>query len=186
VNSAGDAANVVAAAHYPPVGQRGLAVSTRAGHQGTVDIEQHIANAGRRTFVMAQIEHAKAVAHTAEIAATPHLDAVWVGSSDLSMSLGLPGQFDHPQVIAAVNDIIRAVNDTDKAALCVIVDDPHDAEQWAARGATLLLYTAHTVLGTALKRLLQETRVSVGGAPLPPSGSPAEAATAEVGTAEQR
>src|SRR5262249_11245458 len=100
VQTARDAERAVEHAHYPPFGSRGLATSTRAGRFNTVPLPDHVAAAAEQTIVVAQIEHVDAVENTQDIASTERLDAVWLGPGDLSMSLGRPGDMEHPDVAA--------------------------------------------------------------------------------------
>jgi 4-hydroxy-2-oxoheptanedioate aldolase len=160
VNDRHDAELAVASAHYSPVGERGLAISTRAGHQGTVGVTQHIADALRGTLVVGQIEDEKAVRNAAEIAATPHLNAVWIGPSDLSLSMGIPGEFDHPALVEAIETTCAEVRRAKGAALCAIANGPDEAAEWVRRGASMLIHTAHSVFANELQRLLDQTRAA--------------------------
>ena len=78
---------------YPPDGTRGLALSTRGaglGEQGHTQIQA----VNRRILGIIQIESRSAVDHAAEIAAIDGVDVLFVGPTDLSHSLGIPGRFD--------------------------------------------------------------------------------------------
>jgi 4-hydroxy-2-oxoheptanedioate aldolase len=153
VSTADDARAAVHAAHYPPAGGRGLAVSTRAGHHGTVALTQHLAAAAANTVVVAQVEDRDSVLHSAEIAATPRLNAVWIGPSDLSLSMGLPGQMEHPDVIAAIDRIASDVIGSSDCALCVLVDTPEQAADWRKRGARIVLFNSTAILANELREL---------------------------------
>jgi 4-hydroxy-2-oxoheptanedioate aldolase len=153
VSSAEDSRAAVRAAHYPPVGTRGLALSTRAGHHGTAHLQAHLANAAANTTVIAQAEDTDAVKHSADIAATPGLNAVWIGPSDLSLSLGLPGQLDHPDVVAAIDQIATNVIASNECALCVLVDTPEQAAAWHDRGARIVLFNSTAILAQALRKI---------------------------------
>jgi 4-hydroxy-2-oxoheptanedioate aldolase len=158
VSNAEDARAAVAAAHYPPAGTRGLAVSTRAGHHATVSLQAHLADAAANTVVVAQAEDTEAVQHSADIAATPGLNAVWIGPSDLSLSLGLPGQMDHPEVVAAIDHIAHKVVASDGCALCVLVDTPEQAAEWSAQGARMVLFNSTAILSRELANTLTGVR----------------------------
>lgn len=157
VTSVAEATSAVRAAHYPPFGSRGLAVSTVAGHHGTVPLPVHLKNA-ESTFVMAQAEDAAASDNMAGIARVEGLDAVWIGPSDLSMSLGHPGQYDHPNVVEAVDHIAETVTASASSVLCVLVDTPAEAAHWAARGARLIMFTSTTLMHQALHLTLDHSR----------------------------
>lgn len=153
VSTAADARAAVDAAHYPPVGARGFALSTRAGRYGTTTAEQHLTSAADRTLVIAQIEDASAIEHSAAIAATPHLDGVWIGPSDLSLALGHPGNPAHPEVAAAIDTITHAVRRANSARLCALAADPAQARDWRERGASLVLFSAIDIIASRFSQL---------------------------------
>ncbi len=156
VNDAQAAEKAVRAAHYPPNGERGLAVSTRAGRQGLSDIKDHIEHALENTMVIVQAEHAEALENISEIASSEHIDAIFLGPSDLSLSLGHPGKMDHPTVVRAVDLIVRTVVESNSAALCVLAASEEEAHSWEKRGARVILFSASALLGERLKRLSNE------------------------------
>ena len=97
VNTAEEAAAVVAAVKFHPQGQRGLAVGTRAAHYGIgLSQAEFVAQANRATLVCVQIEELPALDNIEAICAVPGVDVVFVGPSDLSQALGVPGQHDAP------------------------------------------------------------------------------------------
>lgn len=160
INTAADALAAVRSAHYPPVGTRGLATSTRAGRHSTATLQDHLDRARRETVLIVQIEDQKAVAHAGSIAATPQVDAVWLGPSDLSMSLGHPGQLDHPHVAAAIDSIVEGINRAEGAGLCVVVDSEEDVAAWRARGASLMLFVVTNLLTARLREMLNNVKPS--------------------------
>ncbi|HTT61206.1 MAG TPA: aldolase/citrate lyase family protein [Bryobacteraceae bacterium] len=101
------AAQAAAACRYPPAGRRGsgpvLARTTwPAGEAGYHD------SADANVMVIIIIEEARAVERIDEIAATPGVDVLFIGTSDLSFSLGLRGNQDDPKLEAAVARIADA------------------------------------------------------------------------------
>jgi 4-hydroxy-2-oxoheptanedioate aldolase len=104
VNTAEDAAKAVAACRYPPVGMRSSG-PVRAVHYGGAD---YVAQANDEIVVMAMIETKEGLANLDAICATPGLDAVYIGPSDLSFALGLDPRGDNPDPIhLATCDQIR-------------------------------------------------------------------------------
>lgn len=158
VDTPGDATRAVEAAHYPPVGTRGLAASTRAGRHSTGTLDEHLDRARSQTAVFVQIEDQKAVPNATDIASTKHVDAVWLGPGDLSMSLGHPGQLDHPTVSAAIDEIVGAVTQSEDTALCVVVDSERDVAGWRARGASIVVFVAANVQTARFRELLSNAR----------------------------
>lgn len=156
VNTAEEAAAAVRAAHYPPLGDRGFALTTRAGRYGTRRPDFHLGDAAEHTTVIVQIEDVAAIPHVAAIAATPRLDAIWVGPSDLSLSLGRPSQFSHPDVVAAVDQIEEQIRLARNAQLCVIVRNEEDARSWRRRGAGIVLFGALDIIADRFAELVSD------------------------------
>jgi 2-keto-3-deoxy-L-rhamnonate aldolase RhmA len=100
------ARRAVAACKYPPLGRRGsgagLAMSRWPSSESYYDF------ADRNNLVVVNIEEGEAVENIEAIAATPGIDVLFVGTSDLAFSLGLRGQQDHPKVHEAVAKIVAA------------------------------------------------------------------------------
>src|SRR5207302_7867895 len=95
-----------AACRYSPVGLRGsgaeLAQFRWPAPEGYYDF------ADKNVLVIAIVENTTALSHIDEIAATPGVDVLFIGTSDLSFSLGLRGKQDHPRLEAAVAKIVAA------------------------------------------------------------------------------
>ena len=106
VNTPEEAARAVAAAKYPPDGERGIGYA-RANRFG-LGFDEYMADANDQIVVIAQIEHFKGVENVEAIAATPGIDGLFIGPYDLSGSMGLLGQFDHPDVRAAMQRVCKA------------------------------------------------------------------------------
>ena len=91
-------------------GERGLA-APRARRWGLA--EDYVASEDRETLVGVTIETEAAVSNIDEILDVPELGFVFVGPLDLSVSLGHPGEFDHPDVQAAVETVRSAAVEAD-------------------------------------------------------------------------
>src|SRR3974390_1404228 len=108
IDSAVDAKRAVDAARYPPIGSRSLSgLLPHFGYRALSAYEQ-MAQAEALTFLVGIIETKEAVEQVDAIAAMPGLDALQVGTSDLSVSMGVPGELDHPCVQEAVRRTIEA------------------------------------------------------------------------------
>jgi 4-hydroxy-2-oxoheptanedioate aldolase len=160
VDTIPDAVSAARSAHYPPAGTRGLAVSTRAGGQGTVSLADHLDHARRETVMMAQLEDKKVIPIAGAIASTPNVNAVWLGPSDLSMSLGHPGDLQHPVVAHAIDDIVNQVVSTDQAALCVIAGHEDEIPYRQTRGATVVLFASPNLIAARLKQVTARSKQS--------------------------
>ena len=104
VETAEEARMAVAATRYPPAGIRGVSVSMRSNHYGTVKDYQQVIN--DNITVTVQIESPKAVENVDAICAVEGIDAVFIGPSDLAASYGHLGNPAHPEVQAAMRRII--------------------------------------------------------------------------------
>lgn len=100
------AAQAVAACRYPPLGRRGSGPTLAA--LSWPDREGYHDSADRNVMVVVIIEEAKAVERIDEIAATPGVDVLFIGTSDLSFSLGLRGRQDHPALEEAIGKVTAA------------------------------------------------------------------------------
>lgn len=127
VNSAEEASRAVAAARYPPAGNRGVGLSRAQGYGA--EFPGYKAWADDNTLVIVQIEHIEGVRHLNEILAVPGLDGFMVGPYDLSGSLGYPGQFDHPDVRNALNQVQEIIRQGGACGGYHVVHSNHDELQ---------------------------------------------------------
>jgi 2-dehydro-3-deoxyglucarate aldolase/4-hydroxy-2-oxoheptanedioate aldolase len=91
---------------YPPVGRRGYGViSPLLDYHGT-PMQDVIPHLNANTMAVVQFETVTAIERADELLAVPGVDAIMVGPADLSVSLGVPGQFEHPKLISAVEGLV--------------------------------------------------------------------------------
>jgi 4-hydroxy-2-oxoheptanedioate aldolase len=102
-------------AKYPPVGIRGFFGTNAETCFGNVDMATHIANANRDRWLAIQIETPEAVEIVDQIAATDGVDWLFVGPADLSVTLGVPGNFLHAKCIDALKRVSAACKKAGKA-----------------------------------------------------------------------
>ena len=114
VNSAEQAEAWASALHYGPAGSRGIAFFHRGARFGTEPDPVDAARA--RTLGIAQIESPEAVEAVEEIAAVDGIDVLFVGPSDLSYSMGIFRQFDHPEFRSAIERVVAAASAAGKTA----------------------------------------------------------------------
>jgi 4-hydroxy-2-oxoheptanedioate aldolase len=144
VSSADEARAAVAATRYPPEGVRGVGSAlARSARWNRVD--GYLQDSARHTSLTVQIETAAGVEAASEIAAVDGVDAVFVGPSDLSASMGLLGQQTHPEVVAAVERVFVAVRAAEKA-VGVNAFDPSAADAYVAAGADFVAVGADVAM----------------------------------------
>jgi 4-hydroxy-2-oxoheptanedioate aldolase len=113
VNSAAEAEACVAALRYPPHGVRGVASMNRAAGFG-VTFRDYVDTHKEKLLGVVQVETVEAVEKVEEIAAVDGADVLFIGPLDLSTSLGILGQFDHPDFVAALQRTAQAASNHGK------------------------------------------------------------------------
>jgi 4-hydroxy-2-oxoheptanedioate aldolase len=107
VNTAEEARQAASYLRYPPQGVRGAARFHRANGFGQ-EFQSYFAEANDKLLTVVQIETVEAVSNCEEIAAVEGVDVLFVGPLDLSVSLGIMGQMQHPEFRAAIKRVIAA------------------------------------------------------------------------------
>ena len=92
---------------YAPEGVRGLALGANAGYDGS-DIARYCREANQATLVLPKIESPLGVENAGAMMDVEGVDGVVFGPGDLSAKMGLPGQWEHPEVLAAINSVVDA------------------------------------------------------------------------------
>jgi 4-hydroxy-2-oxoheptanedioate aldolase len=114
VRSAEDAEQAVRWAKFWPRGERGLNGGNRDGRFGLTPLAEYTAAANSSTFLGIQIETAGALSKAAAIAEIPDVDLLFVGPSDLSQILGVPGDFENPRCLEAIENLARVCQAANK------------------------------------------------------------------------
>lgn len=147
-----DARQVVSSLRFPPYGTRGLHGGTRAARFGIgVDPRRYFGEPENGVMAAAMIEDASALGHLDELAAVDGLEIYFVGPSDLSGSLGHPGNPDHPDVVAALTTSLRTLSSRPENAVAFLAHNPQQVATAVANGVRLI-HTATTRQVTAALR----------------------------------
>jgi len=137
VRSARQAEDIVSWTKFHPRGCRGVNGTGVDGRYGGYTALEYFRKANAETVVGVQIEHIDAVEEVEKIAAIPDLDFLFVGPADLSQSMGLPGEWEHPRVWQAVERVARAAKDQ-RVAWAILPLSPAHARRCVAMGCRLL------------------------------------------------
>ena len=158
INSAEEAHELIRSVKYPPEGMRGVGFC-RANAYG-MRLKESVAAANDETFVCVQIEHVEALRNIDDILCVPGIDAVIIGPYDLSASMGLTGQFDHPEMVGAINAIGAACRRHGIAAgIHVVQPDVADVARRYSEGYRFIAYSLDiTMLLNACMNGLTEIR----------------------------
>lgn len=136
IHSAEQAREFAAWTKFPPAGVRGLNAGGRDCDYTHKPITQFVEDANRETFVAIQIETLGALEQADEIAALPNVDLLFIGPSDLSMALGVVGQFHHKKLWEAIERVAAACCNHGKA-WGAVTPDPEFASRAIESGCRM-------------------------------------------------
>ena len=163
LGSVEQARSVIEKMKYTPIGKRGLAPALGNDRYHMGPVVEGLAAANERNRLIALIETAEGVENVDGIAALEGVDALWVGHMDLTASMGIPGQFDHPDYKAALNKVLEAGKRHGKG-LGRMVTDIASGVALAGEGWDLIVYHGDVwLLQVALRQGLDGIRSGVGG-----------------------
>jgi len=159
VESAGQARAVVEAVKYGPDGRRGLGLGT--AHNDYVmppSPAAYLGEANANTAVICQIESEKGLENLEAIAAEPGVDILWVGHYDLTQSMGIVGQFQHPRFLEALGRVAAAARRHGKGA-GVQPGSREQAAEWCSLGYNVISFGSDlAVYRSALKAAVEAVR----------------------------
>jgi len=122
----------VAELKYAPAGKRGVALGI-AHDLYRPGAPACFAEANDDTVVIALLETAKAFQNLDEVLSVPGLDVAWMGHFDLTVSMGIPAQFDHPRFLAAMDELVEACR-RHGVAPGFLPATPADTVHWIQKG----------------------------------------------------
>ena len=152
------AENAVKAVKYSPEGDRGIA--GRSLSLSGLSVANYVKEANKETLVALMIEDAEAITNVAEIAAVDGVDVLFIGRLDLSVSLGIPGEIEHPTIKEAVNKLIAQGRAAGKAVGVGAIDvgKPESIKHFMSQGAQFFSLNLTSILTNASRQLLQKIR----------------------------
>lgn len=163
VNSVEGARRAVAACRYYPEGNRGYCPMTRAARYFDVDSTKYPKCSNDAVSVWALIEGRQGIAQRNEIAAVEGIDVILIGPYDLSISLGIPGQLKHPDVVNLIDDIIQTTNKQGTALFSSFVTTVEDFHFWRSRNANLCTFsTDAAIIMGSIRSLVAELKNGKG------------------------
>jgi 2-keto-3-deoxy-L-rhamnonate aldolase RhmA len=122
LQSATEVREAVRYLRYPPTGVRGVALRTRGADMGALAHPDVARVVNERVVGIVQIESPGTVSDADEIAALEAVDVLFVGPSDLSHALGVPGRFDAPSYLDAIRSVVAACQRHGKEAGILLYD----------------------------------------------------------------
>lgn len=158
VNTAEQAAEVVMRAKYPPQGTRGVGLGRATGYGHT--FKDYVDSANEETAVVVQAEHIRAVENIEDIVRVPGVDGVLIGPYDLSASMGLIGQVDHPEVQEAIGRVTQVCLDAN-VPLGIFGVTAEAVKPYIERGFTLIVCGMDALmLGAQAREALEKLKIT--------------------------
>jgi len=149
VETAEQARRLAGMIHYPPVGRRGSAFSTRAAGYGAFGGAGHTQRSNDGIGFIAMIETPEAIAAAGEIAAVDGVDAMFIGPNDLAHAMGHGSDWNAEPVQRAIEAGLRAIAGAGKCS-GIIALTPQDEEKYGAMGARYFANVSTSIITRAL------------------------------------
>jgi 2-dehydro-3-deoxyglucarate aldolase len=161
IETADQARTAVEATRYPPHGTRGVAVAHRSNRYGMR--KDYFSKINDNIAVLVQIETARAIQNVEEIAQVPGVDALFIGPSDLSASLGHFLQPTHEVVQQAIARVVEVGKKFGKS-VGILAPVPADAERYLEIGINVVAVGADIgLLREASRALCQRFKPTLAG-----------------------
>lgn len=139
INNEQSARNVINAARFSPSGNRGVCRYVRAAEYSKKNKNDYFEDSNKNTLIIIQIEGKKGLENIDSILQVEGIDIVFIGPYDLSQSMGVPGQTNHPKVLEAMKMITEKANHYNKI-VGTFIETPSDLKIWKDLGLLYLSY----------------------------------------------
>jgi 2-dehydro-3-deoxyglucarate aldolase len=158
VQNAGQVEQLIKWGRYHPEGSRGLGFGRAQGYG--LHVSEYLESANENILLSVQAERIEAIQNIEAIVKVEGLDAVLVGPYDLSASMGLPGQVDHPDVRAAIQHVAQVCFEAGMP-IGIFGMTAEAVRPYITQGFKFIVCGADTVLlGNAARQLLEQLRES--------------------------
>lgn len=154
INSIDTAKEVCLSSKYYPEGNRGLSMTQRAAMYTVWNKEiPYIEYSNKNSLVIVHVENIEMANKVDDLLEIPQLDVIFVGPSDLSQSMGKPGQTNDPEVVLLIEEVFKKTLAKGKA-VGIYCASPTDMKKYIELGATYIAYGSDvTAMAGALKNL---------------------------------
>lgn len=116
IETAEDVKTAIKYTKYYPLGERGVATTTKGGGYTLKEVGEYIISQNKSTLIIISLESKESLDNLDRMVDEPDLDVIYIGPYDLSQSLGIPGQVDSPRVLKAMEDNIKKIRAAGKIA----------------------------------------------------------------------
>jgi len=151
-----DAIAAVKASLFAPEGERGVCCSVRSASYSHLDKYTYFKNSNENTVVILFIEGEEGIGNLDEILKVNGIGAIFIGPYDLSQSMGVPGEVDHPRVIEKVEEVVNRARNAG-LAVGTYVDDVLSASRWMGLGVQYIAYSVDVgIIYNASKAIVED------------------------------
>ena len=155
---------IVRAMKYPPQGERGVALGIAHDDYTQMEVHTALRVANEESLVIVQVETATALDNLEAMLSVPGVDVAWVGHFDLTVSMGIPGEFDNPRFLEAMDEVVR-VSGKHGVTPGLMQADVAAARRWMDKGFRAIAYSGDLwLMQRALRDGLSELRAGHGAA----------------------
>lgn len=159
--SADEAAELVRWAKFAPQGQRGVDGANGDNPYCCTPMHSYLKDANEHTLIIAQLESLSAVEQAEQIARVPGIDVLMLGPGDLSVSAGIPYQFDHPLIADAYRRVAEAARKADKW-WGTVSGTPEHTQQLFDMGAKFICHGCDLIMVKQGMELIQQRYTKLG------------------------
>ena len=153
-----DAVKAVRAVKYSPQGTRGFSPFTRSSQYSPIDTASISKTQNEKTLSVLLVEGVEGISRLEEIVEVDNLDVVYIGTYDLSQSAGHPGEPNHPDVIKYLEESVKIIRDSGKAAGC-LAQSIKDVQNWRNLGIQFIPYLADcSIFMNACRDIISEVK----------------------------
>jgi len=140
VEQESDVRKVINSAKYPPIGARSYGVRPVITDYEQSSVKEQISLLNDMSMILIQIESEEAVKNVENLVSNDNVDGVIIGPNDLSISLGVPGDLEHPSMQEAIEKVIKACKKFGKG-VGTHTRSIDTTIKWLEKGMNILLYS---------------------------------------------
>jgi 2-keto-3-deoxy-L-rhamnonate aldolase RhmA len=145
VNDPQTVRDIVSWMRYPPDGIRGFADTAPQTDHQRVGVDEFIKANNHETLCVIQIERRRALENLDAMLAVPGVDVACMGCMDLSIDLGVPGQIEHPTMVAAIQQVVDAAR-RHNVASGIIIGQMDPINRWVRAGMRFASYATESLM----------------------------------------
>ena len=158
INTKSGAMRAVKSVKYFPQGERGVCRYIRAANYSSMDKFKYFKYANEETMIIAHIEGVEGINNLDEILSVPGIDVIFIGPYDLSQSLGIPGEVNHPLVTKKMQEVVSRCKEN-KITVGTFADDVEMAKSWVSLGVQYMSFSVDVgILYEASKNIINKLK----------------------------